>query len=68
MLQDCEVKKFFIVKKVKIYARIIILIFIDGWIERNVNIALPLSVTFPLNLLLKCILSHRRLSSMSNAI
>lgn len=66
MLQDCEVKKFFIVKKVKIYARI--LIFIDGWIERDVNIALPLSVTFPLNLLLKCILSHRRLSSMSNAI
>lgn len=66
MLQDWEVKKFFIVKKVKIYARI--LIFIDGWIERDVNIALPLSVTFPLNLLLKCILSHRRLSSMSNAI
>lgn len=66
MLQDCEGKKFFIVKKVKIYARI--LIFIDGWIERDVNIALPLSVTFPLNLLLKCILSHRRLSSMSNAI
>lgn len=66
MLQDCEGKKFFIVKKVKIYARI--LIFIDGWIARDVNIALPLSVTFPLNLLLKCILSHRRLSSMSNAI
>lgn len=66
MLQDWKVKKFFIVKKVKIYARI--LIFIDGWIERDVNIALPLSVTFPLNLLLKCILSHRRLSSMSNAI
>lgn len=50
-------EKLFIVKKVnKIYARI--LIFIDGWFERDVNIASPLSMTFPLNLLLKCILCH----------
>ena len=50
-------EKLFIVKKVnKIYARI--LIFVDGWFERDVNIASLLSMTFPLNLLLKCILCH----------